>query len=168
MGGVSNWKRVARTFVCLRRSSAMGKKAKNAGTKKGGDKADGKAQSLNDQFQKEFMLQQERITKAAIKLEDMDERKGRQEKELRRAIMTAKEVDPIDENTALFKQFGRMFLHLPKVEIMDRLEEEANKSQKEVKTVKDTMTYFEKQRNDAESNLREMMTQLESQMGNKQ
>jgi len=38
------------------------------------------------------------------------------------------------------------------------------KSQKEVKTIEDTLVYFEKQRAEAETNLREMMTQLEQQM----
>merc|ERR1711907_35480 len=106
----------------------MGKKAKNAGTKKAAPKEE------------------------------------KQARELRRAVMTAKEVDGIDDDRILYKQFGRMFLHQDKPAILEQLEASATKSQKEVKTVEDTMQYFEKQRSEAESNLREMMAQLESQM----
>merc|ERR1711934_888649 len=143
-------------------SAAMGKKAKNAGKKEKKSNADGG--SVTEQFQKEFMQQQDKITKAAIQLENMSERKDKQARELRRAVMTAKEVDGIDDDRILYKQFGRMFLHQDKPAILEQLEASATKSQKEVKTVEDTMQYFEKQRSEAESTLREMMAQLESQM----
>lgn len=68
------------------------------------------------------------------------------------------------QDEKMYRQFGRMFLHQDKAPMLEQLEETAKKSQKEIKTVEDTMTYFEKQRKDAESNLREMMQQLESQM----
>lgn len=70
----------------------------------------------------------------------------------------------MDEGQVLYRQFGRMFVQQDKAPMLEELEVSCKKSQKEVKTVDDTITYFEKQRSDAESNLRDMMTQLESQM----
>merc|ERR1712216_771203 len=143
----------------------MGKKAKNAGTKKNDKEAKGAGGvGVSEAVQKEFMQQQEKITKAAIQIENMTERKTKQLSELRRAAMTAKEIDGISEDVVLYKQCGKMFLHQPKEDLANQFEASAMKSQKEVKTIEDTLVYFEKQRAEAETNLREMMTQLEQQM----
>merc|ERR1711998_54398 len=144
------------------RPRTMGKKAKNAGSKN--EPKESKGADLSEQFQKELMQQQEKISQAAIKLENMAERKEKQERELRRCILSAKEVDTMTDGSLLYRQYGRMFLNADKEELLDQLEVSAKKSQKEVKTVEDTMVYFEKQRAEAETNLREMMAQLEKQM----
>jgi len=70
----------------------------------------------------------------------------------------------MEDEKVMYRQFGRMFLQQDKDPMLEQLEESAKRCQKEVKTVDDTMEYFEKQRKDAESNLRDMMEQLESQM----
>ena len=70
----------------------------------------------------------------------------------------------MEDKDVLYRQFGRMFVQQDKAPMLEQLEESAMRTQKEVKTVDDTIIYFEKQRTDAESNLRDMMSQLESQM----
>merc|ERR1719231_2203105 len=94
----------------------MGKKAKNAGSKKNEPK-ESKGADLSEQFQKEIMQQQEKISQAAIKLENMAERKEKQERELRRCILSAKEVDTMTDGSLLYRQYGRMFLNADKEEL---------------------------------------------------
>merc|ERR1711959_726730 len=140
----------------------MGKKARDAGKKKNKGGGDG---TVSETVQKEFMAHQEKITKAAIQLENLAERKDKNQRELRRAAMTVKAIQDVDDEVPLFRQYGKMFIGQQKRdEIIESFTESAAKSTKEVKTIDDTMAYFEKQRGEAETNLREMMGQLEAQM----
>jgi len=56
----------------------------------------------------QFVQQQDKITKAAIQLGNLAESKEKQTRELRRAAMTAKEVDGMSESVCIYKQCGRM------------------------------------------------------------
>ena len=55
------------------------------------------------------------------------------------------------QDEKMYRQFGRMFLHQDKAPMLEQLEETAKKSQKEIKTVEDTMTYFDGKDRNAES-----------------
>merc|ERR1711959_480672 len=104
------------------------------------------------------------ITKAATQISNLTDRRDRQALEVLRAAKTAELMEEIGEEVVLYKQCGRMYLSQPKAEIKEFFEKSKEKKEKEVKTCNETVQYFEKQRNAAETNLREMMGQLEQQM----
>ena len=109
----------------------------------------------------EFEDQQQKLTSAAIQLENLSERMANLMREARRTELTKGEVAKTEDGVPMFNQYGRCFILQDKAELSSELEATTTKYQNQIKKTKDTQTYYERQRDETTSNLKEMLANLQ-------
>lgn len=83
-------------------------------------------------------------------------------REARRTEITKSEVAKTEETVKIYGQYGRCFIHQEKPALDQQLAEATTKYQSTIKKTKDSITYFERQRDESTANLKEMLQTLQS------
>jgi len=109
-----------------------------------------------------FQAQQKKLTGAAIQLENLNEKMALYMREARRTELTKSEVAKTEESVTMYGQYGRCFIAQPKPALDKELEAATTKYQTTIKKTKDSITYFERQRDESSANLQEMLKSLQS------
>jgi len=125
-------------------------------------KNDGEA--VPEQLHKEFMEQQEKITNAALQLQNVSDQIQKLQMSKRMNVLSKDEVEKTGAGVPLYKQYGKMFLCHPQDEMAAGLKEQGEKLDEREEGLRAKFEFFEKERAEAEINLKEMMSTLQAQM----
>jgi len=128
------------------------------------DKGKSDGSVVPDQLHKEFMEQQEKITNAALQIQNVTDEIQKLQMTKRMNTLSSTEVSKTTEGVPLYKQYGKMFLQHPQAEMASTLKEQGEKLAEREEALKAKYEFFEKERSEAEINLKEMMSTLQAQM----
>merc|ERR1711907_274033 len=92
--------------------------------------------------------------------ENIEEKLQRQVREARRTEMTKAEVSKTDASTKMYAQFGKCFIQQEKAALETSLEAATEKYRGQIKKLKDSETYFNRQRDETAGNLNDMLQNL--------
>eukprot|EP00656_Telonema_subtile_P050131 TRINITY_DN640_c0_g1_i3.p1 TRINITY_DN640_c0_g1~~TRINITY_DN640_c0_g1_i3.p1 ORF type:complete len:198 (+),score=81.04 TRINITY_DN640_c0_g1_i3:144-737(+) len=145
------------------KSQAQEKLQAHAAKSSGGD--DG---GMQERVQAEFMEQQEKITNAALQLQNVSDELQKLQMTKRMNVLSTQEVNKTDADTPVYKQYGKMFVRHEQEELASTLTAQGEKLKEKEDNLKGKFEYFEKERSSAEVNLKEMMGALQAQMAQMQ
>jgi chaperonin cofactor prefoldin len=85
--------------------------------------------------------------------------------EKRRADLTLEQLKSVDEDRAVFKSVGRMFLRAPKPDIVTMLQSTAGRAEQKMRVCASTIDYLSKQEEEADAAMLEAIATVRRKLG---